>query len=300
MFISKMEINKKRQRTNDNNKEEEKGLFPDYLVHINFGGAKRTIAYSTLAKYPSTLLGCLFLNYNTNKHKLRDKKGRFYFDRPPRHVDLILDWYRTDGFSIQCRANALSPEEKHELEYWGIQIQNERKIESYQRWGNGLIEAYEISIFNKARRFVALLKKRFPTIDFSRQYAKNYKLEIPVCVPKGRQPSLVCSTNTNVHNTPENIKDYIDPLSLCSQIKVPEDGDNEQLDFYFPSNDEFGKWATFVFEISGLRLEYGAREGRELYSTLFTARADFTKLHSHISKTILCNNANHPIIKVYF
>lgn len=63
------------------------------IVYLNVGGQHFDIARSTLEKYPDTFL-CKLVNGNISSRK--DRKGRLFIDRDPRHFNDILNYYRYD------------------------------------------------------------------------------------------------------------------------------------------------------------------------------------------------------------
>jgi len=116
-------VNKNQQMQRDNSR-----------VILNVGGRKFETYRETLTQCPDTLLGMLFsLSSDTQKgssasarealpYRLPppDTEGAYFFDRNPRHFEVILEWYRTGIITVPP---SLPFEVLHdELRYWGVDV----------------------------------------------------------------------------------------------------------------------------------------------------------------------------------
>ncbi|KAK9529765.1 hypothetical protein VZT92_013854 [Zoarces viviparus] len=93
------------------------------LVHVNVGGLKRSLCFSTLRKFPDTRLGKL-LSCDSEEDILQVcddydvQQKEFYFDRNPGLFPYVLHFYQTGKLHIMEELCVFSFSQ--EIEYWGI------------------------------------------------------------------------------------------------------------------------------------------------------------------------------------
>ena len=157
-------------------------------VHINVGGVTFITRWSTLKKYPDTLLGAL----TSESGSYNAKENCFYFDRNPELFNAILDFYRNDA--IHINNNVCPWIWKNELAFWKIPLtclseccydtiaKFEKNKEIAKTLNDIFSETYAIqhktsSLFEKLRHHLW----RFLDEPNSSRYAKVCHLLICIC-----------------------------------------------------------------------------------------------------------------------
>jgi len=102
-------------------------------VILNVGGTRFETYKSTFSQYPSSLLGAMFSERNTELRK-PDSKGEYFFDRSPVVFEAIINFYRTGKM---MRLPGVSKEMlEEEIEFW--QLPDVEVILQTEKLGNKL------------------------------------------------------------------------------------------------------------------------------------------------------------------
>jgi len=119
----------------EQNQNVEENDFPPRRDHegnerivLNVGGTVFETYFSTLTKYPTSLLGAMFHERNSSL-LLPDKNGQYFFDRSPVIFEAIINFYRTGKLKGVPGVSKQTLEE--EVDYWQLPpecIQDEDRI----------------------------------------------------------------------------------------------------------------------------------------------------------------------------
>ena len=83
-----------------------------HKVKLNIGGKLFTTTQSTLSKYPTSMLGCMFSGRYSIKDQM-DEDGSIFIDRSPKHFEAVLDFLRDNDVFISKDED---PQRCYELE----------------------------------------------------------------------------------------------------------------------------------------------------------------------------------------
>ncbi|KAJ1413003.1 BTB/POZ protein [Ochromonadaceae sp. CCMP2298] len=86
------------------------------IVNLNVGGVLYITSLSTLCRFPSTMIGCMF----SGRHSLPIRDGHFFIDRDGRHFRHILNFLRApEGYRCEVKGDD-EKQLRRECEYYGI------------------------------------------------------------------------------------------------------------------------------------------------------------------------------------
>lgn len=116
---AKLEVHNENLSLGSGNIDEEEMKIPTEIIELDIGGThKLATARTTLTKFPSSALGCMF----SGKHKLNKHNGRIFIDRDGEPFVSVITYLRSGKIPV---FNSKTEEMKfiEEMEFWQIPLE---------------------------------------------------------------------------------------------------------------------------------------------------------------------------------